>query len=133
MIHRYALTAMISAVLLTGCVSTRPLGNASQVATEQRVTLVEKAKRMGIYKVDDNHRGYGFVKRFQIAPGTHTITFTGMTTGYAIGTTIAEFSHSYNFLPGHTYIIQDASAGGAFGVQIVDAATDDELRPLGGA
>jgi hypothetical protein len=132
MIFRNAPFTVLAIVLLSGCVNTRPLGQASQLAVEQRVTLIERAKYMYIYYVDDNHRGYGSVEKFQITPGVHTVTFTGMTNGYMVGTTSAKMKLTYNFAPGHTYMIRDAASGGPFAVQIIDQATGAELHPQSG-
>lgn len=128
MFYRFLVIVAIMC-LSSGCVSTRSLGEISQIKAEQRVTLIEKAKHVGIYKVDDNHRGYGFVERFQIAPGTHTITFQGFTKGYAV-TTYVEMKRAYNFAPGRTYVIQDMPTAGPFAVWIMDEATGVELSPL---
>jgi len=70
------LTSLL-ALLMTGCVSTRPLGDAISLPIDQRVTLIVQGPRIFLYKVDSNHRGYGAVESFQISPGLHTITFSG--------------------------------------------------------
>jgi len=123
----------LSAVLLSGCVSVRPLIGAEQVPVDQRVTLVPKSKWVGTSKVDGENRGYGVVGKFEIRPGLHRITYTGMTNGYMVGTTIVDFERSYDFQPGHTYEIRNAPTGGPFAVQVVDQQTNVELVPVGTA
>jgi hypothetical protein len=127
----FAIVAIFLTSSLFGCVAVRPLGEANQLAVEKRVTLIQKSTHISIYKVGESHRGYGHVESFQISPGVHTITFVGSTSGYAIGTTIAEVKRTYDFVEGKTYVVQNAPLGGAFAVQIINQATGEELVPFG--
>lgn len=114
---------------LCGCVSSRPMVGAERIPPEQRVTIIKAPRtNVGIYKIDDEHRGYGFVERFEITPGVHEVTFTGGTTN-TLGIIVGQGAFKFKFEPGRTYIIE-TPAPGSFSVSLIDQKTGVALTPL---
>ena len=125
------LTSLL-AFLITGCVSTRPLGDATRLPEAQRVTIIVQGPHISLYKVDSDHRGYGIVDSFQISPGLHTITFSGSLPHGVNSVMSVDAKYSYSFEEGQTYVVADAPEGSPAVVRIINQKSGQELAPRAG-
>lgn len=107
LISRFISAGVLAALLSAGCASTYRDKTLDAPGAPTAAVLIQKFGTVSdfiLYKIDDHNRPAGFMKRFELVPGEHTLT-VGLNEGLYSG---SRMKIHFDAKPGETYELNAA-------------------------